>query len=527
MTMSKDRVFQLCDIEHGLLINFGGSRFSIKKYAMSGASSSRLSWLPTLLPSWFLLLLFFFSSFCIFCGHSFAAEPKADKPNVLFILTDDLGWGDLRCYGNTRVKTPNLDRLAREGALFTQFYVNAAVCSPSRAAFMTGRFPGRLGIHTVISGTRRNQQTGVPEFVDPNKPFLTRLLKDAGYATAHFGKWHLGSNARNVPLPGAYGIDDHRTTTTVRGAPTWEDANTPEARSRSTAQIIDETIRFISSKRDQPFYVNVWTRLPHAPLHPSPAQLEPYKHLQPDPQLPYLSALQIYLASITDIDTQVGRLLRKLKELDLEKNTLVLFTSDNGPEDIEVRRAGYSGVGSPGPFRGRKRSLYEGGVRVPFIVRWPGHVPAGRVDDTSVLSAVDFLPTISRLAGVTLPEELAADGEDVSDILLGKARARGKPLFWEWRFRIAGPILNRSPRLAMRDGPWKLLMNPDRSRVELYDLRKDPTETDNQAGAHPEVVNRLARELLAWHKSLPRGPVDPAAGKNAYPWPRASAGKLP
>lgn len=464
----------------------------------------------------------------VLCLACLPGQLRAEtRPNVIFILADDMGWGDLRCYGNTRVRTPNLDRLASEGALFTQFYVNAAVCSPSRAAFMTGRFPGRLGIHTVISGTRRNQQTGVPEFVDPKKPFLTRLLKDAGYATAHFGKWHLGSNARGVPPPGEYGIDDHRTTTTVRGSPTWDDVGTPEARSRSTARIIDETIRFISEKRDGPFYVNVWTQLPHALLHPSAEQLKPYDHLRPSPDLPYLGALQVYLASITDIDTQVGRLLDKLKELGLEKNTIVIFTSDNGPEDIEVRAAGHSGVGSPGPFRGRKRSLYEGGVRVPFIVRWPGQVPAGRVDDTSVLSAVDFVPTVCKLAGVKLPGDLSADGEDIGDILLGKARARTRPLFWEWRHNIAGHVLNRSPRLAVRDGEWKLLMNPDKSRVELYNIVKDPTETDNLADAHPDVADRLSAQLLRWQTSLPKSPAAASAGSNAYPWPTAAPGKLP
>lgn len=452
-----------------------------------------------------------------------AAEASPSRPNIVFILADDLGWGDLRCYGNLPAKTPNLDRLARDGTLFTQFYVSAAVCSPSRAAFMTGQFPGRLGIHTVISGVGRNRQTGSPDFLDPKVPCLTRLLKDAGYANGHFGKWHLGSNAKNCPLPGAYGIDDHRTTTTARGAPTWDDANAPEAKSRSTTQIIDETIRFITENRDKPFYVNVWTRLPHSPLHPSEEQLKPYQHLKPDPDLPYLSAQQIYLASITDIDAQVGRLLDKLSELGLEKKTLVAFSSDNGPEDIAARNAGYSGVGSPGPFRGRKRSLYEGGVRVPFIVRWPGQVPAGRVSD-AVTSAVDWLPTICALAGSALPKETTHDGEDIADILRGAERPRQEPLFWEWRFPILGHSLNRSPIGAVREGKWKLLMNPDRSRIELYDIPSDPVETLNVAAQHPDVVERLAKKLSDWESSLPKGPVDPQAGKASYPWPKTTPG---
>lgn len=269
------------------------------------------------------------------------------RPNIIFILADDLGWGDLGCYGNRVAKTPNLDRLARQGALFTQFYVNSAVCSPSRAAFMTGQFPGRLGLHTLISGAQVNEKTGVPNFLDPKTPTVTKLLKDAGYATAHFGKWHLGR--QKAPDPGEYGIEKHRTTTTTAKAPTWEGTDDPKFKARSTELIMDETIGFIKATKDRPFYINVWTQLPHSPLHPSEKQLEPYKDLRPDEKLPYLSARRIYYASVTEIDTQVGRLLETLDELKLAGNTVVIFSSDNGPEEIEVRSAGYSGVGSPGP----------------------------------------------------------------------------------------------------------------------------------------------------------------------------------
>jgi N-acetylgalactosamine-6-sulfatase len=246
--------------------------------------------------------------------------------------------------------------------------------------------------------------------------------------------------------------------------------------------------------------------------------------LKPDPELPYLAAKQIYLASVSDVDTQVGRLLDKLRELDLDKKTLVVFTSDNGPEDIEARAAGHSGVGSPGPFRGRKRSLYEGGVRVPLIVRWPGQVPAGRVSDR-VLAAVDWLPTVCALAGITPPEAAARDGENVADVLRGadRSRADDKRLFWEWRFQIAGHVLNRSPLAAVREGRWKLLMNPDRSRVELFDIPADPSETLNVAAQHPDEVERLAKLLAAWRATLPEGPIGPTAGQANYAWPKQSA----
>ncbi|HUR56632.1 MAG TPA: sulfatase/phosphatase domain-containing protein, partial [Opitutaceae bacterium] len=199
------------------------------------------------------------------------------------------------------------------------------------------------------------------------------------------------------------------------------------------------------------------------------------------------------------------------------------FSSDNGPEEIQVLNAGHSGVGSPGPFRGRKRSLYEGGVREPFIVRFPGRVPAGKIDNTSVVAGVDFMPTVCQLTGVPFPAGHNPDGEDVSDILFGQTRARAHPLMWEWRFNIQGHVWNRSPQLAIREGDWKLLLNPDRSRIELYDIPRDPMQVGNVAAEHPDIVARLSEKVLAWHKEMPTGPTEPAVGKNDYPWPGGNA----
>jgi N-acetylgalactosamine-6-sulfatase len=282
---------------------------------------------------------------------------------------------------------------------------------------------------------------------------------------------------------------------------------------------VDETIRFIEANRDKPFYVNVWSLVPHAPLHPTDEQMKPYARLSPAPNIPYKGAMQIFYASVTDLDTQVGRLLAKLDELGLADSTVILFSSDNGPEDIHIANASHSGVGSAGPFRGRKRSLYEGGIRMPFIVRRPGHVPAGRIDNESVVTAVDFLPTLCNFVGIQPADPANLDGEDVGDILGGKSRSRTKPILWEWRFNIAGDVINRSPMLAIHDGDWKLLVNPDGSRKELYDIPRDPMQLNNQADRRPEIVGRLAEKVLAWQKTLPPGPVDPGAGRNDYPWP--------
>lgn len=445
------------------------------------------------------------------------AAAAAERPNFVFIFADDLGWGDLGVYGHPRIQTPNLDRLARQGVRFLQFYVANPVCSPSRTAIMTGQYPARHRIHGHLAQPERNAARGMPNWLDPDGPMVTRLLQQAGYATAHFGKWHLGGNAPSAPDPGAYGIDRHRTLNS--NGPSWQDASDPGFRARSTALFVDEAVRFIEDNRRRPFYVQIWTLLTHATLHPSDEQMEPYKQLGPV-GVPYRGANQIYYASATELDRQIGRLLDKLDELNLADNTVVIFSSDNGPEDIAIRNASHSGVGSAGPFRGRKRSLYEGGVRTPFIVRWPRGSAAGKTDRTTVLGGVDFLPTLCSLAGVGLPDGYEPDGEDMSGAWRGRPRMRTKPLMWEWRFRIHGHTLHRSPMLAMRDGNWKLLMNPDRGRVELYDIPSDPSELNNLAREQPKIVERMSRALLAWQETLPPGPRDREASSNAYPSPR-------
>ncbi len=448
-----------------------------------------------------------------------AAAAPAARPNVVFILADDLGWGDLGCYGNRDTRTPNLDRLAAGGTLFTQFYVNGSVCSPSRCAFLTGQFPARHKIHGHYATPGQNTARGMSQFLDPKTPTLPRLLKEAGYATAHVGKWHLGSSP-DAPSPARYGFDTSKATTSNDN--TWREQNDdPFFRAKSTALFVDEGIEFIEANKDRPFYLQIWALLPHATLNPTEGQLEPFERFSTGVEgVPHRSARQIYYASLADLDAQVGRLMKRLDDLKLADNTLVVFSSDNGPEEIFVRNAGHSGVGSPGPFRGRKRSLYEGGVRVPFLVRWPAAVRPGRVDDSSVVCGADLLPTVCKLAGVEVPEGHALDGEDRSAVIVGGPAPRSNPLFWEWRFHIAGPVLNKSPILAMRDGKWKLSMNPDRSRVELHDIPADPSELNNLADRNPDVVERMSARLLAWRKTLPEGPKDATAGMNDYPWPK-------
>mgnify|MGYP006282274071 CR=1 FL=1 len=448
-------------------------------------------------------------------------SPRAQRPNFVFIFADDWGWGDLGCYGHPHIQTPNLDRLASEGTLFSQFYVCSGVCSPSRAAVMTGQFPARHGIHGHFASADMNERRGMPNCLDPGAPTYTRLLREAGYSVGHFGKWHLG-HGEGVPEPAEYGIDESRVNAgngpqLEYRRPDWE----PGLRSRSSEFIVNHTMRFIEENQDEPFLVNVWLNDTHAILDPSEDQTEPYDHLKPDlVGEKDRGALAIYYGTATGADREIGRLLDGLEELDLAENTVVIFSSDNGPEDILVHNASHSGVGSAGPFRGRKRSLYEGGVRTPFIMRWPaGGGPKGVVDNVTPLCGVDLLPTFCRLADVDLPENVQLDGEDMSDVFRGKQRRRSTPLMWEWRFRIFGHPMHRSPILAVRDGDHKLLMNPDRSRMELYNIPEDPREMHDLADDDPETVERLADGVLQWQSSLPAGPVLRSAGCDDYPWP--------
>src|SRR5688572_1323410 len=341
-----------------------------------------------------LLILVFAGAACPFSN----AADKPSAPNIIFILADDLGWGDLSCYGNTFLRTPNLDRLAREGALFTQFYVNGSVCSPSRNAFFTSMYPAQNRIHGHFATPELNSARGMTQFLDPKVPNVATTLKQAGYTTAHVGKWHLGSNSGGPP-PSAYGFDFVGSS---EGGGAGISKTDPYYRARSTALFVDESLQFIKRRGEKPFYLQLWTLVPHATLNPTPEQMEPFARLS-NPDIPHRSARTIYYASVADLDTQIGRLLGELDKLGLTENTIVVFSSDNGPEDIFIQNAGHSGVGSPGPFRGRKRSLYEGGVRVPYIVRWPARIPAGRIDDTSVVAGVDFMPTLCRITGVTMP----------------------------------------------------------------------------------------------------------------------------
>ncbi|WP_173405338.1 sulfatase [Rhodopirellula sp. SWK7] len=429
-------------------------------------------------------------------GASVSADDASVRPNIIFIFADDWGYGDLSGHGSSFCETPNLDQMAAEGIDFTNFTVNSPVCSPSRVAVMTGQFPARQCIHQHFAGVSSNRKRGMPDWLDPQGPSLPRMLQDAGYKTGHFGKWHLGGGA-GVPTEDQYGYDDFAT---------FNGSKTNEIKKEGLASV-DHAEKFIKANKDTSFFVNLWLHEAHLAHFPQERYLQKFSDLD--------EQQQVYASIIAEGDEGVGRVLSLLKELDIDKNTLVVFSTDNGPEATrgpgdKIHRTGdpglggYYSVGESGGLKGQKRSLFAGGIRAPFIVRWPDVVPSGRVDKTSVMTAVDLLPTFLHVAGVELPEGFAPDGDNAFAAFEGKPFNRSKPIFWEWR---GGESKEHTwPSLGIRDGRWKLVMNKELGKTELYDEQNDWAETNNLAQQQPEVVEQLTQKLEAWKQSLPQTP---------------------
>ncbi len=428
------------------------------------------------------------------------ATTNVKPPNFIFIMTDDQGWGDAAFLGHPYLITPNIDRLASEGTTYTQYYTSSPVCSPSRAGIMTGKFPARYAIHGHFSSPEFNEERGMPDQLDPNVVSEYDLLHRAGYTTGHFGKLHLGSD--DGTLAG---------TATVYGA----DKERINVFSNDAAIFVPDIKSFIDKNRDGPFIANVWMNLPHSELKPTEEELAVYLGLNVEPDKfdgymqDYVRAAwnmnnqaKTYYAAITELDSAVGMILDYLDDEGLADNTVVVFTSDNGPEDYHIKNTRNAGMGSTGIYRGRKRSVYEGGLRVPLIVRWPGKVKAGVVDDDSVMSGVDIAPTFASIAGVDT-SDVVFDGEDISDIWLNGPRKRNKQLYWEYRFPIIGAAVNVSPPVAFRDGDFKLLMNHDGTGMELYNIVQDPSESIDLVDSETVVASEMKQDLLALMAEFP------------------------
>lgn len=429
------------------------------------------------------------------------------KPNILFIFADDWGWGDLGCHGHPYVKTPNIDKLAATGTDFQRFTVASGVCSPSRAAVMTGHFPARYSINGHFAWVPSNAKRGMPDWLSPNAPLLPRMLQKAGYATAHFGKWHLSNNMiPDSPLPSEYGYHEYGAFNCAgEQMPVHEDAK--------------NAISFIKKchSAEKPFFINLWIHEPHTPFHIVPKYCWRFRDLE--------EADNIYASVLSHADERIGEVLDCLDDLKLTDNTLVIFSSDNGParaggdkpaklalQNDTATGVGY-GVGASkgitGGRKGYKAALFEGGIGVPFIARWPGKIAAGKVDDSSLISAVDLLPTFCEIAGAELPVDYQPDGLSQVQTLMGKAKTkREKPLFWKsdarWPAQKSRP--DHWVAYAIVDQQWKMVTSINAEAIELYNITKDPYEKIDLKGDYPEVVSQLSKKLADWKASLPDQP---------------------
>ena len=439
--------------------------------------------------------LFAVGLLCVLVATAAAAD---SRPHIVLVLADDLGLGDLSCYGGEVVKTPHLDQLAKEGTRFTQYYSAAPICSPARCGIITGQFPARWNITSFLQDKKGNRECEQADFLDAKAPSLPRVLKAAGYATAHFGKWHLGGgrDVTEAPKFAAYGYDQsagtwespepHPDITATNWI--WSDQDKVKRWDR-TAFFVDRTLQFLKDHPEQPCFVNLWLDDPHSPWIPEAAKKEDQK-----PQ-----SQESLRKVMTELDKQIGRLAKELPQ-----NTLLLFISDNGPlPSFQGKRTTNR--------RGSKLSLYEGGINLPCIARWPGKVPVDQVNESALIAGVDFLPTFASIAGAKLPADYVSDGEDFSPLLVGKTFQRSKPIFWEYgrndtSFKFPGPAADRSPQLALRDGPWKFLLNSDGSGAELFNLASDVRESKNVAAENAELASGMRDKLLAWKRSLPKLP---------------------
>lgn len=442
---------------------------------------------------------------CLALAGQPVAAAAARPPNIVLILADDMGWGDLGCYGSKTIRTPHLDRLASEGTRFTSFYVSQPVCSASRLSLLTGCYANRLGIHGALG-------PGSKVGLSARESTLADLLRLRGYATAIYGKWHLGEAPEFLPTAHGFGEyfglpysndmwPNHPTAKpgVYPPLPLYQGTNVVERMPDQrflTRRYTDHAVRFIEANASKPFFLYVPHNMPHVPLHVSDAHAGRSPH-------------GLYADVIEELDASVGEILAALDRFHLKENTWVIFLSDNGPWHNYGNHAG-----SAGPFREGKGSVFEGGIRVPCIMRWPGEMPRRRVVDAPLMT-IDVLPTIARRVGAPLPQN-PIDGRDVWPVLVGQRGATNPHEAYAFYY-------NQGELQAVRSGPWKLLLphranglngkppgadgkpGPyDRIQVgsELYHLERDPRETTDVAAREPKVMERMQRLVEEFREDL-------------------------
>lgn len=441
-------------------------------------------------------------------GNSPALTAAERPPNILFIISDDQGYPDLGIIGTKPILTPNLDRLAREGVRATSFYVTWPACTPSRGSVLTGRYPQRNGLYDMVRNDLVNyghkykwdEYLVSPEMtlgLDPKEITIGNVLKTAGYRTGVVGKWDMGQAKRYLPLQrgfdffygiGNNGIDYY--THERYGAPSmFRDNNRTEADKGTYATDVfkRESLRFINENHAQPFFLYVAFNAPHGASNlDKPGVQAPAEYIAKYPQMDPKERLTSYYAAVTCMDAAIGELLDALKKHGLEKNTLVVFMSDNGG----------SGNGGNAPLKGAKSTMWEGGLRVPFLARWPGQLPAGKVTD-EFLTGLELFPTFSAIAGAKPPKDVILDGFNLLPVLQGKEKSPRTEMYWE----------RRSDRAA-RVGNWKWVESA--KGKGLYDLSTDLSEKKDLSAEKPDVAAMMKAKFANWKKQMddaePRGP---------------------
>ncbi len=428
------------------------------------------------------------------------------RPNFVVFMTDDQGYGDLSCMGNTDFRTPNIDAVAEQGARFTNWYSGSPVCSPSRASLLTGRYPGNAGVRAILAGHRK--ATGLT----PQAPTIAAAVKELGYQTAIVGKWHLGLQEQSRPnqngfdyfygfMAGCIDYYSHIFYWSMADGKTdpthdlWEnDHEFYDNGKYFTEMVTDKAVEKIRqmNREEEPFFLYVAYNAPHYPMH------APRKYLDRFPELP--ADRRIMAAMISAVDDGVGQIVDELKRQGILEDTVIFFQSDNGPSResrnwMDGRGDPYYG-GQPGGLKGHKFSLFEGGIRVPGIFCWPGHIPGGQVIDEPC-AAMDVFPTLLTMAGGD-PSQYQLDGMDISDVLLHGAPSPHEELYWEME-----------QQTAIRQGKYKLVLNgqlvesePAQAPVFLSDLSVDPGETVNLAEKMPDLTQELTRKATAWRAGI-------------------------
>lgn len=428
-------------------------------------------------------------------AKSVDAHPPAQRPNVLYIMADDLGWGDLSCYGRPDYRTPNLDRLASEGTRFTHAYSASPVCTPTRCAFVTGRYPARtpVGLEEPLTWRKNLVEQKRDVGLAPEHPTVASLLKAAGYRTALIGKWHLGYLPKYSPIKSGFeeffgimsGGADYFSHTDANGDADLFEAEVPVERVGYTTDLLTEhAVEFLKRRRDALFFLSLNYTAPHWPWE-GPRDEEFSRGITGRGNEGFTSggSLKVYAEMMKSLDDSVGRVLRTLEDAGHARTTLVIFTSDNGGERFSFNW----------PFTGKKFELYEGGIRVPAFARWPGRIPSGRTIE-QVAVTMDWTATILAAAGAHAHADYPLDGTDLLPVMRGERAQFERTLFWR-----------HSTQAAARSGRWKYMKIDDKTE-RLFDLLTDEREQADYRAARPELFERLRAEYSKWNAQVLKRP---------------------